>query len=118
MNTELILTFPETESGDRVTRQTLNALAMRLGLSEVATVHFAIRRLAREMVSGADPATGAEAAPWYEPDDGPLSEEYVKWLVEYARPLLPKGRRLSRQSLFDNLPASDDQPNDKDGNKD
>jgi hypothetical protein len=88
MATDLVLKFRETDNGLGVTRETLEALAKELGMTEEMTVHLAIQRLANEVLAD------------YEPDDGPLSEEYVQWLNNAVKPLLPKGKRLSRKTLF------------------
>jgi hypothetical protein len=36
----------------------------------------------------------------YAQDDGQLSEEYFAWLRQYAKEHIPKGKLLSRKSLF------------------
>lgn len=42
----------------------------------------------------------------YPQDDGPISEEYILFLTQYAKSLLPKGRMISNESFFDDSPVS------------
>ena len=65
-STQLPLRFPESDSITRVSRPTLNALAERLGLNETQAVHYALRRLADEIL------------PRYERDDGPLTDDQIE----------------------------------------
>ena len=63
---QLPLRFPESDSVTRVSRPTLNALAERLGLNETQAVHYALRRLADEIL------------PRYEKDDAPLTGDQIE----------------------------------------
>ena len=51
-------------------------------------IHLAVSRFAKEVL------------PAYEADDGPLSPPYFAWLKESAKTRLPKGKVISKKSLF------------------
>ena len=51
-------------------------------------VHLALSRFAKDVL------------PAYEADDGPLTEADRAWLRKSAKPHLPKGKLVSRKSLF------------------
>ena len=63
---QLPLRFPESDSLTRVSRSTLHSVAELLGLNETQAVHYALRRLADEIL------------PKYEREDGPLSDEHIE----------------------------------------
>ena len=88
MHTTLLLTFPETDSGSEVSRESLENLAKKLGLSEAATVHKALRLLVDQQLA-------QEYA-----DDGPLTEEYREWLQNEADKMLGSGPRIWKEKLF------------------
>ena len=76
----LLRKFRTRDTQFGVTRETVKAMAARIGLSETEVVHMAPSRMAKEEL------------PAYEADDGPLSARDVKALTEFARAVLPKGR--------------------------
>ena len=88
MHATLLLTFPETDSGSEVSRESLESLAKQLGKSEAETVHWALRLLANQKL--------AEVYA----DDGPLSEEYLEWLQNEANKMLGPGPRIWKKKLF------------------
>lgn len=59
------LRFPDNDSLLKVSRDTLNRVATQLGLNETQTVHYALRRLADDLL------------PRYEKDDEPLTPEQL-----------------------------------------
>ena len=63
---QLPLRFPASDSVTRVSRPTLGAIARTLGLNETQAVHFALRRLADEIL------------PRYDQDDGPLTDGQIE----------------------------------------
>jgi len=58
---KLLLRFRGTDSRLGVTRATVGRLAQELGLNETQVIHYALKRLATELL------------PAYEADDGPLT---------------------------------------------
>jgi hypothetical protein len=66
----------------------LKAVAAELDTTETMVIHLAVSRFAKEVL----PAYGA--------DDGPLSPTYFEWLRETAKTRLPKGKVISKKSLF------------------
>ncbi len=79
------LRFPSVDTIDTISRTTLSRLAARLGVSEVETVHYALKQLAKEK------------SPAYEPDDGPLTRRQIAVI----RKREPQGRMKSvKSSLF------------------
>jgi hypothetical protein len=79
------LHFPYTDTAGAISRATLSQLATRLGKSEVETIHYALKLLARE------------ESPAYEPDDGDLTAQQIAAIRELA----PQGRMKSiKSSLF------------------
>ena len=88
MSDKLLLKFRVKSTPYGVTRETLKALAAELDTTETMVIHIAISRFAKEVL------------PAYEADDGPLSAPYFAWLRENAKTRLPKGKVLSKKSLF------------------
>jgi len=84
----LLLKFRKQDTQFGVTRETVKAMAERFDLSETEVVHMALSRLAKEEL------------PAYEPDEGPLLARDVSDLKKIAKATLPKGKILSKQSLF------------------
>lgn len=79
------LHFPPTDTADAIGRATLSQLATRLGMSEVETIHYALKQLAKEEL------------PAYEPDDGDLAA----WQIAAIRKRVPQGHMKSiKSSLF------------------
>jgi hypothetical protein len=87
-NDSLLLKFRPTDSVVGVTRKTVKAMALRLGVPETQVVHLALSKLA------------AETLPGYEPDDGPLTARQLAAVKADAAKHLPKGRVLSKESLL------------------
>ena len=88
MTDKLLLKFRAKSTPYGVTRETLKALAAELDTTETMVIHLAVSRFAKEVL------------PAYEADEGPLSPTYVAWLRESAKARLPKGKVISRKSLF------------------
>jgi hypothetical protein len=83
---ELLFRLPEHDSEARVSRETLALLAARRGTNETEVMHYALKRLADEIL------------PRYESDDGPITDEQLAVLKELAQ-LPPLGEACS--SLFE-----------------
>ena len=62
---QLLLHYRHADTLAGVTRDTVKKLAEQLGFNETQTVHYALARLAKEIL------------PKYEPDDGPLTERQL-----------------------------------------
>jgi hypothetical protein len=84
----LLFKFRPTDSVLGVTRKTVKAMATRLGVPETQVVHLALAKLAEETLPG------------YEPDDGPLTARQLAAVKADSAKHLPKGKVLSKQSLF------------------
>ena len=88
MSDPLLLKFRERNSPYGVTRDTLKTLSTEMGVSETMVIHLAVSKFAREVL------------PHYEADDEPLSAADLQWVRRTARTQLPKGKVLSKKSLF------------------
>ena len=88
MSDKLLLKFRDKSTPYGVTRETLKAIAAELDTTETMVIHLAVSRFAKEVL------------PAYEADDGPLPPTYVAWLRETAKSVLPKGKVISKRSLF------------------
>ena len=84
----LLLKFRSRDTQFGVTRETVKAMAERFDLSETEVVHMALSRLAKDEL------------PAYEADEGPLSARELRALRKIADAALPKGRIVTKQSLF------------------
>lgn len=84
----LLVKFREQNTQYGVTRDTVKAMAQHFGLSETEVIHIALSRLAKEEL------------PLYEADDGPLTSQDLRSLRKIAKAALPKGKVVSKQSLF------------------
>jgi len=73
-SSQLLVRFAEIDTRERVSRETLAALSAKLDQNETRVIHFALKRLADEML------------PWYEPDDGPLTDAQM----EHLRSAIPQ----------------------------
>lgn len=82
---KLLLRFRLSDNRLGVARTTVERLAKELGLNETQVIHYALKRLATEML------------PAYEPDDGPLTKREIRTIAKLAG-----GRRGKsvRSSLF------------------
>ncbi len=88
LTSSLLLKFRARNTQFGVTRETVKAMAERFDLSETEVVHMALSRMAKEEL------------PAYEADDGPLPAGALRSLRQRADAALPKGKVLSKQSLF------------------
>ena len=88
MSDKLLLKFRVKSTPYGVTRETLKALAAELDMTETMVVHLAVSRFAKEVL------------PNYEADDGPFPPGYLAWLRETAKTRLPRGKVVSKKSLF------------------
>lgn len=84
----LLVKFRSRDTQFGVTRGTVKALAKELDVSETQVIHMALPKFASDVL------------PAYAPDDGPLTAKQVRALREDAAQHLPKGKLLSRESLF------------------
>lgn len=82
---KLLLRFRPADNRLGVARATVERLAEALGLNETQVIHYALKRLATELL------------PAYEPDAGPLSARELRTIAKLAG-----GRRGKsvRSSLF------------------
>jgi hypothetical protein len=82
---KLLLRFRPSDNRLGVARSTVERLAEELGLNETQVIHYALKRLASEML------------PAYEPDGGPLTARELRAIAKLAG-----GRRGQsvRSSLF------------------
>lgn len=82
---KLLLRFRPSDTRLGVARSTVERLAEELGLNETQVIHYALKRLASEML------------PAYEPDGGPLTARELRAIAKLAG-----GRRGQsvRSSLF------------------
>ena len=82
---KLLLRFRPSDNRLGVARSTVERLAKELGLNETQVIHYALKRLATEML------------PAYEPDGGPLTARELRTVAKLAG-----GRRGKsvRSSLF------------------
>lgn len=85
---QLAFRYRDSDTPMSVTRRTAKALAEALGVDETQMVHLAIRKLAEQVL------------PQYPRDDGPLTTKQIAALRRDAQERLPKGKTISRQSLF------------------
>ena len=84
----LLLKFRSRDTQFGVTRETVKAMAEQFDLSETEVVHMALSRLAKEEL------------PAYDADEGPLSARQLREIRKIADAALPKGRIVTKQSLF------------------
>jgi hypothetical protein len=82
---KLLLRFRASDNRLGVTRATVSRLAEELGLNETQVIHYALKRLATDLL------------PTYAPDDGPLTARELRAISKLAG-----GRRGKsvRSSLF------------------
>ncbi len=84
----LLVKFREKDSPFGVTRRTVRAMAKELDVPETQVIHFALSKLAQDVL------------PAYEADDGPLKAKQIAALRKHAARDLPKGNVLFREDLF------------------
>lgn len=83
---QIAFRYRTENSATGVTRETAKRIAERLGVDETQAIHFALSKLA------------AEVLPQYEADDGPLTASQLRQI----RKRVPQGARRSvRSSLFE-----------------
>ncbi|HEX2493619.1 MAG TPA: hypothetical protein VHK24_07575 [Steroidobacter sp.] len=82
---KLLLRFRPADNRLGVTRATVERLAAELGLNETQVIHYALKRLATELL------------PSYEPDDGPLTARQLRTVTKLAG--ARRGKSV-RSSLF------------------
>ena len=87
-SSSLLLKFRSRDTQFGVTRETVKAMAERFDLSETEVVHMALSRLAKDEL------------PAYEADEGPLSARDLRDLRKIADAAMPKGRIVTKLSLF------------------
>ncbi len=82
---KLLLRFRSSDNRMGVTRATVSRLAQELGLNETQVIHYALKRLATDLL------------PAYKADDGPLTAQELRAIAKLAG-----GRRGKsiRSSLF------------------
>ena len=83
---KLLLRFRTSDNRLGVTRATVERLAAELGLNETQVIHYALKRLATELL------------PAYEPDEGPLTARELRAI---ARAAGGRRGRSARSSLFE-----------------
>jgi hypothetical protein len=89
MGSDLLLKFREANTPFGVTRETLQKLTEKLGTkSDTMTIHYALLKLAKEIL------------PAYEADEGPFSEDQLKFIRRKAQARLPKGKETFKKSLL------------------
>ncbi len=84
----LLVKFHARDTCFGVTRDTVKALAGKLGVTETQAVHMALAKLAGETLHA------------YEPDNGGLTARQIASVRRTANAGLPRGKRLDKQSLF------------------
>jgi len=84
----LLVKFRSKDTSYGVTRATVKEIAKELDMNETQVIHMALSKFAIDVL------------PAYAPDDGPLTASQVKALRKDAAKRLPKGKLLSRETLF------------------
>jgi hypothetical protein len=84
----LLVKFRAKDTQYGVTRGTVKVLAKELDVSETQVIHIALSKLAGDVL------------PTYELDDGPLTEKQVTALRKDVEKRFPRGRLISRETLF------------------
>jgi hypothetical protein len=87
-NKKLLVKFRSKDTQFGVTRTTVKAIAKELDVNETQVIHMALSKFATNVL------------PAYAPDDGPLRAKQVLALRKDAAKHLPKGKPLSRETLF------------------
>lgn len=84
----LLVKFRSVDTQFGVTRRTVKALAKELDVNETQVIHFALSKLATDVL------------PAYAPDDGALTARQIAALRKDAVKHLPAGKTLSKAVLF------------------
>lgn len=87
-NENLLVKFRSKDTQFGVTRTTVKAIAKELDVNETQVIHMALSKFATDVL------------PSYAPDDGSLTAKQVLALRKDAAKHLPKGKPLSRETLF------------------
>ena len=87
-NENLLVKFRSKDTQFGVTRTTVKAIAKELNVNETQVIHMALSKFATDIL------------PAYAPNDGPLTAKQVLALRKDAAKHLPKGKPLSRETLF------------------
>ena len=87
-NKKLLIKFRSKEIQFGMTRTTVKAIAKEPDVNETQVIHMALSKFATDVL------------PAYAPDDGPLKTKQVLALRKDAAKHLPKGKPLSRETLF------------------
>ena len=87
-NENLLVKFRSKDTQFGVTRTTVKAIAKEPDANETQVIHMALSKFATDVL------------PAYAPDDGPLTAKQVLALRKDAAKHLPKGKPLSRETLF------------------
>jgi hypothetical protein len=84
----LLVKFRTKDTKFGVTRGTVKALAKELDVNETQVIHMALSKFAIDVL------------PAYELDDGQLSEKQVAALRKDVEKHFPRGKLISRDTLF------------------
>ena len=84
----LLVKFRSKNTQFGVTRETVKALARELNVNETQVIHIALSKFASDVL------------PAYELDDEPLTAKQIKALRNDVTAHYPRGKLLSRASLF------------------
>ena len=84
----LLVKFRSKDTQFGVTRRTVKALAKELDVNETQVIHMALSKLASDVL------------PAYELDDGPITAKQVAALRQDVEKHFPRGKLISRASLF------------------
>ena len=87
-NENLLVKFRSKDTQFGVTRTTVKAIAKELDVNETQVIHMALSKFATDVL------------PSYAPDDGPLTAKQLFALRKNAAERLPKGKLISRDTLF------------------
>jgi len=87
-NENLLVKFRSKDTRFGVTRTTVKAIAKELDVNETQVIHMALSKFA------------ADVLPSYAPDDGPLTAKQLLALRKDVANRLPKGKLISRDTLF------------------
>lgn len=84
----LLIQFRSKNTPYGVTRSTVKELSKELDVDETQVIHLALSRFAKDVL------------PAYAPDDGSLTAKQVRALRKDAEQRLPRGKTLSKETLF------------------
>ena len=87
-NKKLLIKFRSKDTQFGVTRTPVKSIAKELDVNKTQVIYLALSKFATDVL------------PAYAPDDGPLTAKQVLALRKDAAKHLPKGKPLSRETLF------------------